>query len=574
VPDALNGKPVIRFDGVSNNFTLGGNYLFADNTKTGITCFAVVRSTMDKYAPFLLDFGTGASGGGGYCFTYDINSADTLMRKSGGSGYHAGYYTHTKGSNYVVYTGVIKFGAGSTGAISVRLDGIQRASATMTDVTQLTAAEIDEYPTRVSGAGPVSIAMQSKLIDTNRSLQGDIAELIWYDRALSTTEALAVERYLSSKWGVSLDTTADITPPSAITNLAVTDNADTNVTLQWTAPGDDGAIGTATSYDIRYSTSPINPSNWATATPVTGEPTPSAAGTVESMTVTGLSPMTTYYFAIRATDDGGIAGALSNVICQQTLLPQAEIKLWLKADMGITKDANNFVSTWEDQSGQGNNATSSVSTEKPQYVADALNGKPVIHFDGVYNNLTLGGNYLFADNTKTGITCFVVVRSTVDKTDNTSFLLDFGTSSAGGGGYCLKYDLNYADVLMRKSGGAGYHSGYYTHTKGSNYVVYTGVIKFGAGSTGAITVRLNGVQRASATMTDITQLTAAEVDESPTRTWSTGPVSIAMQSKGLDVTRNFGGDIAELIFYTSAFSSTDARPIEEYLATKYGITLD
>ena len=38
------------------------------------------------------------------------------------------------------------------------------------------------------------------------------------------------------------------------------------ITLTWTAPGDDGTTGTATTYDIRYSTSAINEGNWAAAT--------------------------------------------------------------------------------------------------------------------------------------------------------------------------------------------------------------------------------------------------------------------------------------------------------------------
>ena len=59
--------------------------------------------------------------------------------------------------------------------------------------------------------------------------------------------------------------------------------------LSWTAPGDDGATGTATTYDVRYSTSTITAGNWASATQATGEPAPSVAGSAETFTVTGLS---------------------------------------------------------------------------------------------------------------------------------------------------------------------------------------------------------------------------------------------------------------------------------------------
>ena len=50
-------------------------------------------------------------------------------------------------------------------------------------------------------------------------------------------------------------------------------------------------------------TSTINDGNWATATQVTGEPTPAAAGTNQNMTVSGLSADTTYYFAMKTADE-------------------------------------------------------------------------------------------------------------------------------------------------------------------------------------------------------------------------------------------------------------------------------
>ena len=86
-----------------------------------------------------------------------------------------------------------------------------------------------------------------------------------------------------------------------------------SVQLSWTAPGDDGATGTATTYDVRYSTSPITEANWASATQATGEPSPQVAGSAETFTVTGLSASTTYYFAIKTSDEFPNESAISNV---------------------------------------------------------------------------------------------------------------------------------------------------------------------------------------------------------------------------------------------------------------------
>ena len=44
------------------------------------------------------------------------------------------------------------------------------------------------------------------------------------------------------------------------------------VRLVWTAPGDDGRVGTATDYELRVSASPINANNWDQATVVPGTP--------------------------------------------------------------------------------------------------------------------------------------------------------------------------------------------------------------------------------------------------------------------------------------------------------------
>ena len=104
----------------------------------------------------------------------------------------------------------------------------------------------------------------------------------------------------------------DITAPGAVSNLATGTATFSSITLTWTAPGDDGSTGTATTYDIRYSTSAINEGNWASATQVTGEPTPAAAGTSQSMVVSGLSPSTTYYFAIKTSDEVPNTSAISN----------------------------------------------------------------------------------------------------------------------------------------------------------------------------------------------------------------------------------------------------------------------
>ena len=105
----------------------------------------------------------------------------------------------------------------------------------------------------------------------------------------------------------------DLIRPAQITTLTITGSTETTASLRWNAVGDDSLTGTATSVDVRYSTSPITSANWGSATQATGEPTPAVSGTVTNFTVTGLTRQTTYYFAMIATDDAGNPSALSNV---------------------------------------------------------------------------------------------------------------------------------------------------------------------------------------------------------------------------------------------------------------------
>jgi len=108
-------------------------------------------------------------------------------------------------------------------------------------------------------------------------------------------------------------TVVDTTPPAKVTDLAVTSPTYTSLTLTWTAPGDDGNLGTATEYDIRYSTSTITEDNWDSATLCEDVPAPQPAGSDETFTVTGLNSGTRYYFGLKTADEVPNCSELSNI---------------------------------------------------------------------------------------------------------------------------------------------------------------------------------------------------------------------------------------------------------------------
>jgi hyaluronate lyase len=109
----------------------------------------------------------------------------------------------------------------------------------------------------------------------------------------------------------------DTTSPAPVTDLAVAYTGTDTVNVTFTAPGDDGLEGKASTYDLRYTTSPITEENWDSAVSV-GELFASSPGTKETFTLFGLQPGTTYYFAVKTKDEVPNISEISNVASTTT----------------------------------------------------------------------------------------------------------------------------------------------------------------------------------------------------------------------------------------------------------------
>ncbi|MCP4549332.1 MAG: T9SS type A sorting domain-containing protein, partial [bacterium] len=115
--------------------------------------------------------------------------------------------------------------------------------------------------------------------------------------------------------------------------------------LTWTAVGDDGLAGTATTYDIRYATFAITEGTFDAAAAAIDTPVPLPAGSPESFEITGLEPSTEYYFAVKVGDEATNWSGLSNVISRTTASTLSPI-LDLEAQTGT---GNGQISlTWTD----------------------------------------------------------------------------------------------------------------------------------------------------------------------------------------------------------------------------------
>ncbi|NOT33884.1 MAG: hypothetical protein HOP12_06910 [Candidatus Eisenbacteria bacterium] len=108
----------------------------------------------------------------------------------------------------------------------------------------------------------------------------------------------------------------DVTAPGTVSNLLAVPGAfPGEIRLTWTAPGDDGATGTASAYIIKVSHDPINAGNFDAALDINrwiAEPLPLVAGAAETLFVFGLATDSTWHFALKTQDEVPNTSSVSN----------------------------------------------------------------------------------------------------------------------------------------------------------------------------------------------------------------------------------------------------------------------
>jgi hypothetical protein len=151
-------------------------------------------------------------------------------------------------------------------------------------------------------------------------------------------------------------------------NVLIATASANSVTLSWTAPGDDNALGQAAQYEIRYATAPITADNFSSATLVTNPPVPKIAGSSETFEVTGLESNTLYYFALKTADEVPNWSAISNVVSQRTALTDTCMPSWSCSDWSSCIDnlqTRTCIDTNECDTPVGKPETSSSCTTTP-----------------------------------------------------------------------------------------------------------------------------------------------------------------------------------------------------------------
>jgi len=227
----------------------------------------------------------------------------------------------------------------------------------------------------------------------------------------------------------------------------------------------------------------------------------------------------------------------------------AGCQLWLKADAGITKDGNNYVSQWADQSGNNNHAVQATGSAQPLWVDNQLNGNPTLRFNGSSNNMKLP-NSCMPVREHTVIVVFKCTKSAYSIMfgsvyGNNALVVDINYSIGG----CLSYFVSNSET--RNDCGTNHRF------DDSNY--YYVICKY---DNSIITYKTNDDVQPYMTINKTGNIVYHSANQAAIGSMlSTGGAAVHFHQ----------GDIAEIIMYNNAIGSADNTKLEAYLDNKYGL---
>ena len=142
----------------------------------------------------------------------------------------------------------------------------------------------------------------------------------------------------------------DTNPPGSIVDVSAAAVDSFTITLSWTAPGSDGAAGTASAYEIRVGNLDSVPSfDWTNWPIWSSPPSPQAAGTRQTLQLTGLAGGAPYGIALRTRDAAGNWSGQSNVaLCQTTGYRSGPVLVVSSQSAPYARVSENGGRTWVD----------------------------------------------------------------------------------------------------------------------------------------------------------------------------------------------------------------------------------
>jgi RHS repeat-associated protein len=229
------------------------------------------------------------------------------------------------------------------------------------------------------------------------------------------------------------------------------------------------------------------------------------------------------------------------------------LKLWLKADAGVvTSDGR--ISEWRDQSSNNNHAFQSDTNQQPILISSAVptSFRRVVRFDGIQSS-TLG-DYMQATGDvglDAGFTAFLFYNPFHSEPDEqVPCMIGEVNEVSATRGYYMRSFTSIPDEMA---------FGAWANDYGSEFSIPTNTYRIW-------TLRLDQ---------DMSQLDFYDTDNSSDFSTSVETDGFETPSAGYylgglgEATRNFKGDIAEVIYYQGSLSEPDRIEVEDYLRQKY-----
>lgn len=351
------------------------------------------------------------------------------------------------------------------------------------------------------------------------NFEGDIAEVVLYDRVLSDSERETVGRYLTAKYALP-----GLTAPTAPTNLKAVALTPTQVSLTWTPP----SVTPGVIYTLERQT---GSGTFSPVADLDGD-----VGYID----TGMTAGQSYAYRVKGRTYAGSSG-YSETISIATPSSGAEIptdhrRLWIRASTGLVFNSTG-ISQWLDQSGLRNDATQAVPANQPQLITNAVNGHPVVRMDNSdYFNLPGSGGLM---NGATEGEVFVVWKSNTIAGPRPSWSL---------GGSAPGTALNYHNSIEDDFGSTSFYMTGIPYQRLDRYHLYNV-----ASNSAEWVNRLNGRVHFRSTSNIVNFRDTCTLDKGP---WG----------------GNFEGDIAELMLYDRVLTSAERDAVGRYLSAKYALT--
>ena len=501
ISNALNGKPVVEFDG--NDILQSSSSI----PLASFTVFTVFRSTNTSLG-IVYEHSPNTNSNPGSFLSTSNNSTVAVRR-----GFQTALINHTinwaHDNQYRIVVHTFRIGSPQ---ISLRINGVDLGIPVQGSAS---ASATDQLLNIGARFGPTL------------GLQGRVAEIIFHNGELLPTTIDSVEAVLSAKYGIAI-------PPICVSTGA-TNLTSTSATLNATLNPRSSVITYA---KFAFDTNPNNLTDSINVLPnVIGQ----SGTTPIAVSATVGIPGGVYRLVVKTSSGATVQSALTVF----PTIPFQGLTYWLRADAGVDTTSSGRVTSWSNTAFTSNSATQSNDNNRPRFVANAINGKPSIDFDG---------NDFLATTTKLTLghfTAFCVFKSF----PVAGLVYEHGPNANSSQGFYLTNTTGNTVRAIRHGSGSSPSTGDYIANWASDnaYKVVTHQWRF---STPQHILRANGVELPLL----LTGL-GANVDVSDTLYIG----ARANASLGLQ------GSISEIIIYNRELASPQRDSVEGYLFQKYNI---